>query len=244
VRAVTPASGPDLAANNFVIRKNTCLKAGDAINLWAVSGYTLRNVTIADNTIALANQQRRLAINQPAYQGISLTWDAITPLNGDFDSVLIERNSITAEKDADTISPSVSGGIMLQAQGNISNVTVRNNSIANMPNHGIRVTSYLPEARATGISITNNKIIDSGNDTGTNGYRYRIAILLAYALQNIEVSNNAISDTAVPFGGDLAIWAHPTAGSANVCIRNNPLTTADSNATYRLDIGGDGLSCL
>jgi hypothetical protein len=235
-REERPPDGP----NGFTVTGNTCADAKDAINVWSITRHHVRGVTIAGNRIGIAGLDHLAATSHLRYySGISFVWDAVSgELDGDVGDVTIEGNTITAQPSDGVWGPrdEGSGGIVLTSAGNVSNVLVRGNVVRDVPGPGIHLQAMGRRSRARGVRIEGNVVLDAGNDRA--GGERRAAILVAGRLEDVEVANNAIVGTRVPFRGLYAIRAAAARGSARVAVHDNVWSSADPRTSYRVSVEG------
>ena len=230
-----PQEAPPASQNGFTVTGNLCVDANDAINVWSVSNHHVRGVTIAGNTITLSEIEHQARDkNLKAFVGISFVWDAVSGrLNGDIGDVVIEGNTIVAQRASGTYrtrDPLASGGIALMSAGNISNVIVRGNLVRDVPTKAIHVQSMGGRTRTKNVRVEGNLIVNPGNELPAGVLR--TGIMLAGRLDDIEVAHNSIIGTMVPFQGRYAIHATAEAGSGRVGIHDNAWDTGDPDATY------------
>lgn len=226
--------------NGFTVTGNTCADAQDAINVWSITSHHVRGVTISGNTISLAELDHLAAAPHLRYfSGIAFAWDAVSgQLAGDIADVVVEGNVITAQQSQDVWGESAyaTGGILLTAEGSLHAVLVRGNVVRDVPTKGIHVQAMGRGARATGVRVEGNAIVDAGHDRAA-GYQ-RAGIVVAGRLEDVEVAHNSILDTSVPFRGRFAIRVAAAPGSMRVGVHDNLWSTADPRAGYDVALEG------
>ncbi|BDG08514.1 glycosyl hydrolase family 28-related protein [Anaeromyxobacter paludicola] len=228
-----PGEAPPAAGNAFVVSRNECWNAKDAINVWSITGQGVRGVTIADNRITLAENDHLAATGHLGYFfGISFVWDAVSGgLDGDVRDVVIERNEIRAQPADGTWGShaDTSGGISLRCGGDIRDVQVRGNLIQDVPTKGIDLQAMGRGRKASRVRIEDNRLVNPGNDPAAG--RDRAGIRLGGALEDVEVSRNTITGTLRPFRGLYAIRQEQP--GVRVLLRENTWTSADPLRSYR-----------
>jgi len=231
---------PPAAGNGFSVTGNACLDANDAINVWGITGHHVRDVTIAGNTITLAQLDHLAA--QPTIEhasGISVVWDAVSGvLAGDVGGLVIEGNTISAQPSRDRARKGAYGsaGIALAPVGNLSDVVVRGNVLRDLPARGIWVEAKGRGARTSRVRIEGNVLLDPGHDASAGKHRAGIAV--AGLLEDVEVAHNTVAASRAPAGGVDAVRVLAAAGSARVGVHDNGWSAPEGREGYRLAVEG------
>lgn len=235
-----PGEVPPLR-NAFEVSGNVCVHARDAINVWSVTGHGIRGVEIRGNRIDLAPASHRRATGHLGYFfGISFAWDTVSgALEGPIREVTIEDNLVRGEPAAGAWGEA-SGGIFLQAAGDIEDVIVQGNVVRGIPSRAIHLQADRAGARAARVRIVGNTVLDAGEDPAAGAHRAGIS--LAGRLEDVEVAGNAIVGTRAPFRGRWAVRAVAAAGSARVHVRGNASRSADPAASYAVAAEGAGIT--
>lgn len=179
-------------ANDINIGGNTFSDAALAISVWCVTGHTDRSVNIVGNLISI-NQADRLAGD---YAGIRLVNDAVSgTLNGTIDGLSILGNQIRfqAEERTPPSTESLTGGIVIDQQGAVLNLTLENNKVYNAPTQAFRVNGGT--AGIDTMLASRNFSVDAGNNSlAATGYRAHWNLL--GVIKNGFLLDNVIVDTA------------------------------------------------
>lgn len=245
----TPAL-PDMGCS---VTGNQITRALHGITLWSGTSRTMGNVTIAGNSIDIANKTRAAAL-APADLAVHTAWgigftnDASGALDGAYTDLAITGNAITFEADTRAGYAFASeAGLYLVARGAIRNLLVAHNVVRGVPCQGLRLESV--SSVVSGAQILANQFVDCGNNaSATSGYR--TAILLAGTVnQNSRVAGNTILDTGATFGGfggiimpggASQVLAKPrnemkvTAASGSYVNGYSSLATAESRGVYTI----------
>jgi hypothetical protein len=220
--------------NGFTVTGNACSDANDAINVWSITGHHVRGVTIVGNTIGLAELEHLAGDpTQRSFSGISFVWDAVSrKLDGDISDVVVAGNTISAQPSNGVWGDAAysTGGIVLTATGNLANVVVRGNVLRDIPTKGIWVQSLGQGTKARNVRIEGNSLLDAGNDPAAGVHR--AGIVVAGALEDVEVAHNVIAATTVPFRGLFGVLVSALPGSARVGVHDNVSSSADPAACY------------
>jgi hypothetical protein len=190
-------SFPDFDPNNVSIVGNSVTGAKKAIEIWSMTGRSVKNVTIANNTIDINNVDRAAddLHGNSWFAGIGIIYSSGGALNGGVEGLTITGNSITHQIDAATdygSDESLSGGISLQSNGLLANVTITGNAVVNAPKFGIVVW---PRAQAADrVLVSGNLVVDAGANAVGNA-AYRSAVGLFGVVRHTDVIGNRIVDT-------------------------------------------------
>lgn len=183
---------PELPSNTITVTGNTCMEAAHGILLWSITGKTLRNVTVANNTIYVNNADRAADISN--HHGIAFTRG--TGLNGGFEHITIQGNTIQFQRENRAGTEEAdSGGLLFYSNGPMRYLNIIGNTVINAPTQGMRVHATGSSGEAVEYSkFANNHFIDCGNNTlATTGYR--AAVLLAGLFTQVEFDGNTVHDS-------------------------------------------------
>lgn len=224
VNVVGVAAGTDPESNDITVTGNTITNTQFGIVLWSVTGHRLRNVTVANNTIAV-NQVTRDA----AYcSGIAMAYE-VSGISGEFDAISITDNTILFEDEGDGRSVGVGGGALQEPltyaigcapAGTVTGVHVEANTIINAPVRAIRWGNGTEGNVTRGGRIANNLIINAGQNILADR-NYRGAIFIESEQHQLMCEHNQIIDTNTTMTGYYSIYANPSAGSSDVQVRDN-----------------------
>jgi hypothetical protein len=219
-------------SNDISVTGNVASNTLFGIQLWSVTGYTLRNVTIAGNTIGVANHDW----NAAACSGIRCARaDAGGGLEGAYDGLTITGNTITFQGEgrggrstwsnpldgtSGTVEPANQVGIAIDPFGDVTGLLVADNNVVRAPAVGISVgqDSYRrPTGNSTiGARVTNNLLIDPGqNEANNNGYRIGLRVA-GTQLGTVYQYNQVQSTDAAALTGFYDVLTNVLGGSARV----------------------------
>lgn len=222
---------PEVASNDFGIVGNAFTGVASGIQLWALTGRTLRNVTVAGNAISVANA----TVVANTYGGVTLQNEALSgQALGDFDGIVISGNTVAmAREDRAGYAFSETAGILAAPQGSVRNLIVANNVIRDAPSQGLRVESKT--GSVTGLVVQGNVIVDAGNNAAAGPYR--IGLVLAGRITGGQVRGNVLVDTGVPLNGLTGIHAAAVAPGSDLQLEGNELSVADPAARLGVAAG-------
>ncbi|MEF3310809.1 glycosyl hydrolase family 28-related protein [Paenibacillus sp. GYB004] len=224
--------------SDITVTGNTFSKAAHGVRLWSITGKTLHNVNITNNTISLANAEHA----ERECSGVSTVLD-LSPnrvLDGDYDTLLVAGNTIKFQMEPvqrATLIDSVNYAIGITPRGNMANVLVSHNVITNAPVAGIKVGLHNQPNRFVNIAVRDNVIANSG--IYQHGIRdYCAAVFLVGNLERVSVVGNHISDTFDTMQGHQSFYTFGTA-MKEVTIRDN--TVWSKQGGYRSSIQSPGI---
>lgn len=216
---------PELPENTITVVGNTAMEAAHGIMLWSITGKTLRNVTVANNTIYVNNADRA----QSSHHGIGLARG--TGLDGAFENISINGNAITFQKEnrAGT-SEADSGGLLFYTNGSMHGFTVEGNTVINAPTQGMRIHATGVSGEATEYCIfANNHFIDCGNNTLAS-VGYRAAVALFGLFKHTELDGNKVHDSGSPT--TYGFYGLTAAQSISSTLIIKPSNSFGSNLAY------------
>lgn len=222
---------PEVASNDFGIVGNVFSGVASGIQLWALTGRTLRNVTVAGNAISVANA----TVVANTYAGITLQNEALSgQALGDFDGIVISGNTVAmAREDRAGYAFSEAAGILAAPQGSVRNLIVANNVVRDAPSQGLRVESKT--GSVTGLVVQGNLIVDAGNNAAAGPYR--IGLILAGRITGGQVRGNVLVDTGVPLNGVTGLHTAAVAAGSELRLEGNDLSAADPAARLGVAAG-------
>lgn len=214
--------------NNLVVTANSAVDALFGITLWPVTGEVLRDVTISNNTIDIA----QIAWNRASAFGISRS--RAEGITGDVEGYTIANNLIafqpgdTRATDAAgrTLNYTSTAGIGLGGGGRTRQANVHGNTILHAPCYGARI-GVAGSGSLDDVTVVGNTIVDAGSNP--HGVA-RMALAFLGTASRVVLRDNRIRDTGSrALVGQYAVVVRVTAGARNVVARN-PVTTASGLA--------------
>jgi parallel beta-helix repeat protein len=223
--------------NDITVSGNTFSRCNNGISLWSDSGFVLRAVTIASNTVSLA----QATFNASQASGIAMVVGS--GLEGAIEDVAIIGNTIFFEAepadgrattaDGVPVDPSANYGIGLAPAGDVANVLVADNVVTLAPVRGLLVGNAHSQNTSRNVRIVNNLFVDAGQNIAVvEGYR--AAIALEAALEDVVVEHNSIIDRGDPPFGHQSIYAHPSRAN-RVFLRHNHVGVMSGALRYTVD---------
>jgi hypothetical protein len=245
VNVVSESSGnPERLANGLNVVGNSVESCNAGIQLYAATGYTLRDVNISGNVMSVA----QVDYDRETCTGIATAFSTKDmDQRGTCDGVRIANNRIYFQDESSSgrsqtakgvsLTNSNSYGIGLQYYGPVNNVTIVDNHIQNAPLKGVHIgNAYYPTRN---VRVDRNTFVDCGTnvkvlDEKGSPHPYRAVVFLDYELHDIEVGNNRIVFTDEAPKGMNIFYAHPTAGSKRINLRQNEIYA--EQGSYRNDV--------
>jgi len=217
---------------------NTCTDALLGILLWPTLPNNLKNVTVTNNTINIA-QMKHGAVDTA---GISILFSA--EAKGLAGNITIVKNTIRFQDEGAGRSGDFyynSAGIGLHNLGGASGVVIDGNSIALAPSAGVAIG--LPEAGTRSfdnVRVTNNTITNPGQNLGFPA-DFRAGVLVNSSASNIEISGNTITDSFPTPRCPTAIAFDAAPGNVykGITVTNNVITAAGKNLPLLLPAGAE-----
>jgi hypothetical protein len=208
--------------SDITVCSNTFSRACYGIMLWSQTGMVCRNVTIANNTISMAQVEH----GEIASSGISMTLDTVSgKLNGDYENIIIANNNICFEQERARsksrkgvpLAASTCYAIGLTPGGDVRNILVTGNILRNAPVKGIALGQT--GSRSTNVRIVGNMIVDAGQNEGVIA-GYRASLFVAGNLEDVTVVGNWIVDAGEILNGYQSFYVHPQSFN-RVAIKDN-----------------------
>ncbi len=215
---------------------NTCTDALQGIMLWPTLPNNLKNVTVANNTITIA-QTKHGAVDTA---GIYILFSA--EAKGLAGNITIAKNTIRFQDENTGRSGDFyynSSGIGLHNLGGVSGVVIDRNSIELAPAAGIAIGLAEPGTRLfDNVRVSNNTITNPGQNLGFPP-AFRAGILVNSSASNIEISGNTIADTFLTPRCPAAIAFDAATGNVykEITVTNNTITATGKNLPLILPAG-------
>lgn len=230
LHVVSPSSGQSVLHPSMEVAYNTAKRANHAIRLWSITGTLLKNVNIHDNMIDVAQADHK----EVSSSGISMVHSAGESLKGLQDGIAIHHNSITFQQApvGIDITESSSYGIGLAPSGNISNVTVTDNTVNNAPVRGLLLGNYTTTNSSEHVTITGNTFLNPGHDLGAQE-SYRAGMAIVSTQHDVTVTGNTIHGDLNPFRGNYSFYVQ-NGTFTGVTVKDN--TVKADYGTYKTSI--------
>ncbi len=215
---------------------NICTDALLGIMLWPTLPSNLKNVTVTNNTINIAQTKHGTVDTAGIY--ILFSEEA----KGLAGNITIAKNTIRFQDEGAGRSGDFyynSSGIGLHNLGGVSGVVIDGNSIELSPAVGVAIGLPEPGKRSfDNVRVTNNTIINPGQNLGFPT-TFRAGVLVNSSASNIEISGNTITDTFPTPRCPTAIAFDPAPGSIykEITVTNNTVTAAGKNLPLLLPAG-------
>jgi hypothetical protein len=163
--------------------------------LWPVKPGELKNVTVTNNTIEVAQLKHGTADTG----GVSVVFTPEAEAHAS--NITITKNTICFQ-DEGVGRPGDfyynSGGILLHNLGGTSGVVIEGNTIERSPSAGVLIGLPEPGDRLfENVRIANNTIIDPGQNLAFLEI-FRAGVLVNSSASNIKITGNTITDTYSP----------------------------------------------
>ncbi|WP_171906861.1 glycosyl hydrolase family 28-related protein [Jiangella alba] len=218
VNAQSSEYGGDIA--DMTITGNTFSNAAHGIQLWPRKDRPVRNVTIAGNTVSLANKTH----NRSGMMGIGTFPGEFMPDTSPFENIVITGNTVLYQEEfeqREVLWEQYAFGIGLMRANDMTNVVIADNVIKNPPLTGIVIGNREKKGTSTNVAVTGNVITNPGHYPA-KAERFRAGILVQSAVFGARITDNTIIDTYAQAKGLYAIRANEAEGSyAHVVIRDN-----------------------
>ncbi len=215
---------------------NTCTDALMGIMLWPTLPNNLKNVTVTNNTITLA-QTKHGAVDTA---GITILFSA--EAKGLAGNITIAKNTIRFEDEGAGRAGDFyynSAGIGLHNLGGVSGVIIDGNTIELAPSAGIAIGLAESGKRSFDtVNVTNNTIINPGQNLGFPT-AFRAGMLVNSTASNIAINGNTIRDTFPTPRCPAAIAFDPARGNTytGVTVTNNTIAASGTNLPLILPAG-------
>ncbi|GEM_PF-2883039 len=215
---------------------NTCTDALQGIMLWPTLPNNLKNVTVTNNTINVAQTKHGIADTAGIYILFS------TQAKGQAGNITIAKNTIRFQDEGAGRSGDFyynSSGIGLHNLGGVSGVVIDRNTIELAPSAGIAIG--LPESGKRSfdnVKVTHNTITNPGQNLGFPT-AFRGGVLVNSTASNIEISGNTIADTFPTPRCPTAIGFDPARGNTytGIKVTNNTITAIGKELPLILPAG-------
>jgi hypothetical protein len=204
---------------------NTCTDALQGIMLWPTLPNGLKNVTVTNNTIALA-QIKHGAVDT---SGIYLLFSP--EAKGQAGNITIAKNTIRFQDEGAGRGGDFyynSSGIGLHNLGGVAGCVIDGNTIALAPTGGVVIGLSEPGKRSfQAIKVTNNTITNPGQNLAFPP-EFRSGVLVNSSAANIEISDNTISDTfpTPRLPSAIAFDQAPGNTYTGIKVKNNRITAS------------------
>ncbi|MDQ6905234.1 MAG: twin-arginine translocation signal domain-containing protein [Chloroflexota bacterium] len=204
---------------------NTCTDALQGIMLWPTLPNNLKNVTVANNTIVVAQSKYGPVDTAGIYVLFS------PEAKGRAENIAITGNTIRFEDEGAGRSGFFyynSSGIGLHNLGGVSGVVIDGNTIELAPSAGVAIGLPEPGKRVfDSVRVTNNQIINPGQNLGFPA-DFRAGVLVSSTASGIEISGNTIVDTFATPHCPAAVVFDPARGNTyrGIKVTNNTITAA------------------
>jgi hypothetical protein len=227
---------PGGSPGDVTCHDNTCTDALVGIMLWPTVPNNLKNVTITNNTITLA-QTKYGAVDTA---GITILFS--TEAKGLAGNITITKNTIRFEDEGAGRGGDFyynSAGIGLHNLGGVSGVVIDENSIERAPSAGIAIGLAEPGKRSfDAVSVTNNTITNPGQNLGFPT-AFRAGMLINSTASNVAISGNTIRDTFPTPRCSTAIAFDPARGNTytGITVTNNTIAASGTTLPLILPAG-------
>jgi hypothetical protein len=227
------AGGP---SSDIVCRDNTITDALIGIMLWPIGTNTLANVTVANNTIAVAQLKHGTADTG----GISVVFSPYA--QGLAASIAVTGNTIRFQDEGAGRPGDFwynSAGIALHNLGGTDGTVIEGNTIELAPSAGILIGLPEPgERQFRNLRVANNTITNPGQNLGFPAAA-RAGVLVTSDAADVAITGNTISDTfaATRCPAAIAFDLAPDKVYTGITIRENTLISANGMFPLRLPDG-------
>lgn len=179
-------------SGDVICRDNTFTDALQAILLWPIAPNILKNVTVTNNTIALAQR----AHGNADTGGVAVLFSPQAPRLASV--ITITKNTIRFQDEGAGRSGDFyynSAGIGLHNLGGVAGCVIDGNVIERAPSSGILIGNAEPGQRLfQTIRVTNNTLVNPGQNLGFPT-DFRSGVLVNSSATHIEIANTTITDT-------------------------------------------------
>ncbi len=179
-------------SSDIACHDNTARDALIGIMLWPTLPNNLKNVTVTDNTIEVAQLKHGTADTG----GVSVIFSY--EAKGRASNITIARNAIRFQDEGAGRPGDFyynSAGVALHNLGGTSDAIIEGNSIELAPSGGILIGNGEPGRRIfRNVRVANNTIVNPGQNLGFPG-AFRGGVLVNSSASSIEITGNTITDT-------------------------------------------------
>jgi hypothetical protein len=202
---------------------NTCIDALQGIMLWPTLPNGLKNVTVTNNMIALAQSKYGIADTSGIYVLFS------SEAKGEAGNLTISKNTIRFEDEGAGRAGDFyynSSGIGLHNLGGVAGCVIDGNTIELAPTGGVVIGLPEPGTRTfAAVKVTNNTITNPGQNLAFPT-AFRSGVLVNSSASDIEISGNTISDTfpTPHLPSAIAFDQSPGTTYTRISVKNNTIT--------------------
>lgn len=217
---------------------NTCTDALLGIMLWPTKPNDLKNVIVADNTIAIAQTKHGAVETSGVYVLFS------SEAKGLAANITIARNTITFQDEGRGRAGDFyynSAGIGLHNLGGVNGVVIEENTIENAPAAGVMIGLPEPGKRSfQNVRVLNNTIVNPGQNLAFPA-DYRAGILVTSSAANLTITGNTITDTfPVPRAAAAVVFdMTPKNTYSGITVRDNTAKAINGPLMTRLPNGAE-----
>lgn len=210
-------------SSDIICRDNVAKDALIGIMLWPTAPNNLKNVTVTNNTIEVAQLKHGTADTG----GISVVFSY--EAKGEASNITITGNTIRFQDEGRGRSGDFyynSAGVALHNLGGTVGAVIEGNMIERAPSAGVLIGLPEPGRRTfQDVRIANNTIINPGQNLGFP-VEFRAGVLVNSTASNIEISGNTIKDTFPTARCPTAIAFVPSSDNAynDVKVKKNIIT--------------------
>ena len=210
-------------SSDIACHDNTARDALIGIMLWPTLPNNLKNVTVTDNTIEVAQLKHGTADTG----GVSVIFSY--EAKGRASNITIARNAIRFQDEGAGRPGDFyynSAGVALHNLGGTVGAVIEGNTIERAPSAGVMIGLPEPGNRAfQQVRVANNTIINPGQNLGFP-VEFRAGILVNSSASQIEVTGNTIADTFPVHRCPAAIVFDPTPGTlyTGITVKENTIT--------------------
>jgi hypothetical protein len=182
---------PGGSPGDITCHDNVATDALLGIMLWPTTPNNLKNVSVTNNTITLAQTKHGKVETSGIY--ILFSYEA----KGQAANITITGNRITFADEGTGRSGDFyynSSGIGLHNLGGVSGVTIEGNTIDLAPSAGVLIGLPEPGQRAfENVRVANNTIVNAGQNLGFPA-AFRAGILVNSSASGLSITGNTIAD--------------------------------------------------
>jgi hypothetical protein len=204
--------------------------------LWPTTPNDLKNITVANNTLGIAQTKHGKA--ETSGICVLFSYEA----KGQAANIAIRNNAITFEDEGAGRGGDFyynSSGIGLHNLGGVFGVTIEGNTIAYAPSAGIVIGLPEPGKRTfADVRVTNNQITNPGQNVGFPTAA-RAGILVSSSAANIAITGNTIADTFPTPRCPAAVFFDTSGGKVytGITVTDNTAKTATGPLPMKLPSG-------
>lgn len=242
INLVTTDTGTAPAYTGHVVTGNSITRVAFGPRVWPLTGYTARGVNISNNFVGLSQATHGIA----TCMGAGVWWDPTC--TGPVEGLTLNGNTIICEDEGAgraVASEFLNVGISVTPQANTATgVTAVGNTIIRAPGTGIRLSGFDANSHLKSARISNNVIVDAGQNAGITNGAFRTAINYQSNMTDVVVENNTITDTGASAlkGVNAMIYYSGLGALTRLTVRNNPVGTASGINLPLTGLNQSGLS--